>query len=695
MAAKTTTSTRATNGEAETVRVPRRVRGRVVIEAMRPDVDEGRFPAKAIAGDPVEVEADVYADAHDELRARVRYRRAGDGRWREVEMEPIGNDRWHGRFTADEPGRYEYTVTGWVDHARTWRRDLGRRLEAGQDVHLDLQAAVQLAEAAAKRTRGADGELLRECAAALRGRDTLEDVTELDDLVALLDRHPDRSQSSDADHVVHLVVDRERAACSAWYELFPRSASPDPQRPGTLADVIARLDYVAELGFDVLYLPPIHPIGETNRKGRNNARIGGGDDVGSPWAIGSAAGGHTAIDPALGTFDDFHRLLLRAAELGVEVALDLAFQCSPDHPWVEEHPQWFRHRPDGTIAYAENPPKRYEDIYPLDFDNEDWPRLWQALLEVVRFWIGHGVRIFRVDNPHTKPFAFWEWLIASVKADHPDVIFLSEAFTRPAVMHRLAKVGFTQSYTYFTWRNARWEIEEYFRELTSPPGVDYFRPNVWPNTPDILHETLQHGGRAAFMARFVLAAALAANFGVYGPVFELMEHTPREPGSEEYLHSEKYEVRHWDLDRPDGLRWFMARVNGIRRAHPALQRDRNLRFHGSENDAFVVWSKRTDDSRDVVLSVVSLDPYHPQSGWVHLDMEALGLGWDDTYEVHDLLTGAHYTWHGAHNFVGLDPSSTPAHVFELRAISSARPTPDEGAEAVPDSAEAREPGVPA
>jgi starch synthase (maltosyl-transferring) len=679
MAENGSRSTRAADTAAPSSRAPRSQPRRVVIEGVQPDVDGGRFAAKRATGDPVEVQADVFTDGHDEVRARVRHRRHGESRWHEVEMEPLGNDRWSATFRVGEPGHYQFTVCGWVDEARTWRRDLGKRLEAAQDVVLDLEAGAQLAEAASKRVRGADADALRGWAERLRRRDGLDDVSELDGLVALLDRYPERARATEYEHTVPLVVDRERAGYSTWYEMFPRSASPDPDRPGTLADVTARLDYVAELGFDVLYLPPIHPIGTTNRKGRNNARLGGPTDVGSPWAIGGPAGGHTAIDPGLGTFDDFDALLARADELGLEVALDLAFQCSPDHPWVEEHPQWFRHRPDGTIAYAENPPKRYEDIYPLDFDNDDWPALWEALLDVVLFWIGHGVQIFRVDNPHTKPFAFWEWLIATVKEQHPDVIFLAEAFTRPKVMHRLAKLGFTQSYTYFTWRNARWELEDYFTELTTPPGSDYFRPNVWPNTPDILHDSLQHGGRPAFMARLVLAAMLSSNYGIYGPSFELVEHEAREPGSEEYLHSEKYEVRHWDVDRPDSLRHFVARVNGIRRDHPALHRNRNLRFHASDNEALVCWSKRTDTADDVVLSVVTLDPDHPQSSWVHLDMDALGLDRDDTFTVHDLLTDANYTWRGPHNFVKLDPSSVPAHVFEVRRTSSTESPPALGA----------------
>jgi starch synthase (maltosyl-transferring) len=455
--------------------------------------------------------------------------------------------------------------------------------------------------------------------------------------------------------------------------MFPRSASTDPERPGTFADVRAKLPYVAHMGFDVLYLPPIHPIGRTGRKGPDGATRAEAGDPGSPWAIGAAEGGHKAVHPDLGTLDDFRDLVTAAAARGIDVAIDLAFQASPDHPWVTEHPEWFRHLPDGSIRYAENPPKRYEDIYPLDFDSPDWQALWAELLDVVRFWIDHGVKVFRVDNPHTKPFAFWEWMIGLVKAGHPEVIFLSEAFTRPAVMQQLAKVGFTQSYTYFTWRNTKWELETYLTELTRTDAADYFRPNFWPNTPDILSEPLQVGGRAAFLSRLVLAATLSSNYGIYGPSFELQEHLPRSAGSEEYARSEKYEVRHWDLARSDSLSEFIARVNKIRRDHPALQGNDSLQFHQVDNEQIIAYSKaRTAtvpetgfSGRDVIVTIVNLDQARAQSGWVALDLDGLGVDPGRPYVMHDLLTGARYQWEGSRNFVMLDPTGLAAHLFSL------------------------------
>ncbi len=434
-----------------------------------------------------------------------------------------------------------------------------------------------------------------------------------------------RPHATTYERTLQLRVDRPRARYSSWYELFPRSASPDPDRHGTFDDVVDRLPYVASMGFDVLYLPPIHPIGVAHRKGRNNATAAGPDDVGSPWAIGSAEGGHKSIHPELGTMDDFRRLVAACGDHGLELALDIAFQCSPDHPYVTEHPEWFRHRPDGTIQYAENPPKKYQDIYPFDFETSDPEGLWTELRSVFEFWIDEGVRIFRVDNPHTKSFPFWEWVIGELTAEHPDLIFLAEAFTRPKVMYELAKVGFTQSYTYFAWRHHKWEIEQYYDELFTTEVADFFRSNAWPNTPDILTEYLQHGGRSRFAQRLVLAATLSANYGIYGPAFELQVHQPR-PGAEEYLDNEKYERRVWDLDAPQSLRSFIARVNRIRAEHPALQQDRSFSFHHVENDALVAYSKRDPDTGDVILAIVNLDPDHAQSGWMWLDLERSGCG---------------------------------------------------------------------
>jgi starch synthase (maltosyl-transferring) len=463
-----------------------------------------------------------------------------------------------------------------------------------------------------------------------------------------------------------LVVDRERARFSTWYEFFPRSAATEAGRHGTLRDAAAMLPYVAAMGFDVLYFPPIHPIGRKGRKGRNNALVAAADDVGSPWAIGASEGGHRAVHAPLGTLADFDALVSQAKEHGIEIALDIAFQCAPDHPYVAQHPEWFRKRPDGSVQYAENPPKKYQDIYPFDFESDDWRSLWAELAGVIEFWIGHGVKIFRVDNPHTKSFAFWEWTISRLKARHPDALFLAEAFTRPKVMHRLAKLGFSQSYTYFTWRNTKQELTDYFIELAHGPGRDYFRPNAWPNTPDILPATLQHGGRAAFMARLVLAATLSASYGIYGPAYEHMEAAARETGSEEYLDSEKYELRYRDLKRADSLAPFIGRINRIRRENPALHANDSLRFLPIDNPQMIAYVKSTPGLDNVILAVVNLDPHHTQSGWLEIDLASFGLSGDLQFQVHDLVTDARYLWQGARNYVSLDPQRVPAHVLRLR-----------------------------
>jgi starch synthase (maltosyl-transferring) len=646
------------------------------IEHVRPDVDCGRYAVKRVVNDEVVVDADVFAHGHAEVAVRLEYRHERKRTWKPVPMELLVNDRWIGRFPVDELGTYRFRIVAWVDELATWGRDFGKKLDAGVATDLDREEGARIAEQCAKRASNRDRTALEAGAARLRAGRSERTLADVAKLVEVARRAVDLEAAAVFDSTSPVWVDRPLARYSAWYEMFPRSASPDPARPGTLADVTIRLPYVASMGFDVLYLPPIHPIGTTNRKGRNNAVRAQPSDPGSPWAIGGETGGHTAIEPALGTLDDLAELVDAAHASGIEVALDLAFQASPDHPWVREHPQWFRHRPDGSIAYAENPPKRYEDIYPIDFDTEDRDGLWQALLDVVRFWTEHGIRVFRVDNPHTKPFDFWEWLIARIRTQHPETIFLAEAFTRPRVMELLAKIGFTQSYTYFTWRNVKWEIEEYFRELSDPAHLDYFRPNVWPNTPDILHETLQYGSRSTFIARLLLAAGLSANYGIYGPVFELQVRTAREAGSEEYLDSEKYEIKHWDLDRDDSLRHLIGRVNAIRREHPALQRDDTLRFHHIDNDMIVCWSKtatRDDGTNDVVLLAVNLDSSNVQSGWTALDLTALGLGDDESFTVHDLLTDARYDWSGRNNFVQLDPATVPAHVFAVRTQAPAAP----------------------
>jgi starch synthase (maltosyl-transferring) len=642
----------------------------VVIENVAPEIDGGRFAVKRTAGESVRVSADIHADGHDELRAVLCHRRDGDDAWSETPMEPLGNDRWRAEFRIDGLVPCRYTIEAWVDFFLTWRKGTAKKVEAGTVEAVDLLIGSALLEEAAARATGADARALRAAATALRDEgasvtDRASRALELP-LAEVASRHPDRRGAARYDRELSVVVDRERARFGAWYEMFPRSCAPEPGRHGTFRDCEQRLDYVASMGFDVLYLPPIHPIGRAHRKGKNNDPVAGPDDVGSPWAIGAKEGGHKAVHPELGTLEDFRRLLGRARERGIDVALDLAFQCAPDHPWVEEHPEWFRWRPDGRVQYAENPPKKYEDIYPIHFENAQWKELWEELRSVVVFWIEQGVRIFRVDNPHTKPFRFWEWMIGEVKRDHPEVIFLAEAFTRPRVMYQLAKLGFTQSYTYFAWRNTKQELTEYFRELTRTEVREYFRPNLWPNTPDILTEPLQYGGRAAFESRLVLAATLGASYGIYGPAFELCEGRARRPGSEEYLDSEKYELRHWDLAREDSLRSFIARVNRIRHENPALHSDDGLRFHPIDNEQLIAYSKSSADLSNVVLVVVNLDPHHVHSGWLEVPIEDLGLDPAQPYQVHDLLTEARYFWSGRRNFVEVDPRTVPAHVFRIR-----------------------------
>ncbi len=635
----------------------------MVIEDVSPQVDGGRFPAKRTVGERVAVEADIFADGHDAVSGALRYRHESTEAWTEVSMVLRGNDRWHGEFPVSELGVYKFTVEGWIDRFGTWSKQFAKRVEAGQDVTQELEIAAKMVDGAAGRAKGTDATRLSGHAANLRNasggsRGKAAAAALADDLTALMERYADRSLSSTMGKGLDVHVDPEIARFSAWYELFPRSV-------GTFRDVESRLPYVAGMGFDVLYFPPIHPIGRSHRKGANNSVKAAPREPGSPWAIGSAEGGHKSIHPELGTLDDFKRLQRVAHEQGLKIALDIAFQCSPDHPYITEHPEWFRHRPDGTIQHAENPPKKYEDIVPFDFECGAWRELWAELLSIVTYWIDQGVRVFRIDNPHTKPLAFWEWLIGQVKRAHPDVIFLSEAFTRPKVMYRLAKLGFSQSYTYFAWRNTSWELSQYFTELTTPPVREFLRPNLWPNTPDILTEFLQHGGRAAFMARFVLAATLGASYGIYGPVFELLEGRAKEPGSEEYLDSEKYQLRSWDLNAPHSLRELITAVNRIRRENPALHSDRGLRFHPTENDQLIAYTKSTDDMADVVLAVVNLDPHHSQIGMVSLPLGDLGIDSERGYQAHELLTGARYQWYGPRNYVELRPEA-PAQIFRFR-----------------------------
>jgi starch synthase (maltosyl-transferring) len=648
---------------------------RVIIEAVRPTVECGRFAAKAAAGQPLEVSADIFADGHDKLIAAVRHGPPPRGRAAakrtEVELEPVGNDHWRGLIVPEAVGPWEFEVVGMPDAYGSWARDLRLRIEAGQDVTVELEDGARIVDRqrAGDGVRPADRKALAALAAALRSDVSVSAklaAASAPDALALMRRTVDRSRATVAGPF-RLFVDRPLASFSAWYEMFPRSEGAVPPRSGTFASAAQRLPAIADMGFDIVYLPPIHPIGTTFRKGPNNSLECAPGDVGSPWAIGSEEGGHTAVHPDLGSIGDFEAFVEHARSCGLEVALDFAIQCSPDHPWVREHPQWFRHRSDGTIRYAENPPKRYQDIYPVNFDTEDRDALFVALRDVMLHWMDHGVSIFRVDNPHTKHLTFWEWVIPELRARNPEVILLSEAFTRPRVMERLAKVGFTQSYTYFTWRNTKQELSEYLTELSQTEKVDWFRPNFWVNTPDILHEVLQHGGPPAFRLRLVLAALSCPSWGMYAG-YELFENTPVRSGSEEYLDAEKYQLRPRDWARAGSLSPLIGRVNRIRRRHcGAISQLRTLRLHHISNDAMLCFSRSDDARSDVLLVVVNLDPFKVGEATTWLDLGALGLPDDRPFEAHDELTDTTYVWHGAANYVRLDPSlGQPAHVLHLR-----------------------------
>ena len=654
---------------------------RVIIDRVGPRLDDGRFPIKRSVGEWVDVVATVFADGHDAIAGVLRDRSVGgespripnsksqipSPQWRETPLipGPPGTDQWTARFAVGAIGWHEYEIVAWIDRFESWRRDVAIKAGAGQDVAVDLLEGALLVRDAAARA-GEIGSGVADANWLTTQADALMAATPIagrvaaaadDELARLMRIYADRSQATRSP-ASRLWVDRERARTGAWYEMFPRSAGGDDVRGGTFKDACLLLAGIADLGFDVLYLPPIHPIGHSFRKGRNNSLTAGPHDPGSPWAIGSRDGGHTAIDPHLGTIDDFASFRRTAERHGLEIALDLAWQCSPDHPWVREHPEWFRHRPDGTIKYAENPPKKYQDIYPFDFESQEWRALWRALLEVIFVWIDRGVHIFRVDNPHTKTFAFWEWAIDAVHARHPDVIFLSEAFTRPAPMRYLAKAGFTQSYTYFTWRNTKQELTEYFTELTASEVREYLRPNLFTNTPDILHAYLQTGGRPAFQARLLLAATLGASYGIYSG-FELCEGQAI-PGTEEYADSEKYQIKRWDWDRPGHIKELIARVNTIRREHPALQFNWPLQFHETDNPEIIAYSKTSPDGADVVLTIVNLDPHHMQHG--HVEARVPGA---DFFAARDLLDDATYAWRSGWNYVRFDPDVRQGHVMQI------------------------------
>ena len=647
-------------------------RRRVILENLRPCVDDGAFPAKRVLGETVAVRVDMFADGHDRLAGVVRWWHEQDHTRQETPLVHDVNDVWEATFPATRLGRYRFTVEGWVDAFETWRDRLHKKARAGQgkEAELELQVGAHLVSAAAARAGTGDDALwLERRAAELDAEDaTFDERVALgmdDELRGVMAHYPDREHATLFQGERALEVDPPLAGFSAWYELFPRSCSSRPGEHGTLRDVIDRLDYVESMGFDVLYLPPVHPIGHTQRKGPNNRPGAGDEGPGSPWAIGSEEGGHDAIHPDLGTVEDFVELVGRARDRGIEVAIDLAFQCSPDHPWVVEHPQWFRQRPDGTVQFAENPPKRYEDIFPLDFETEDWQALWEELERIVLVWIERGVRVFRVDNPHTKPMRFWEWLIGRVKERHPEVLFLSEAFTRPKVMARLAKVGFSQSYTYFTWRNTKRELEQYLTELTRTELRDYFRPNFWPNTPDILPQYLQYGGRPAFIIRLILAATLSSSYGIYGPAFELCVSEGVE-GREEYLNSEKYEIKDWDLNAKGNIRAVVERVNRVRRQNASLQSIRNVEMYSVDNEMILCYGKATEDGSEMTVTVVNIDPHHRQSGWVRLPLDQMGIDPRRPFLMHDLLSDDKYIWQGESNYIELDPHVMPGHILRVQ-----------------------------
>ncbi|MFP4543482.1 MAG: alpha-1,4-glucan--maltose-1-phosphate maltosyltransferase [Candidatus Kapaibacterium sp.] len=644
---------------------------RVIIENLKPQVNCGEFPIKRVLGESVEVTADIICDGHDVLSAELLYR-YNDNEFKNISMNLHVNDKWQAGFVVQKTGIYSYTVQAWPDHFKTWHRDILKKIDAEVEYAPDLITGADLIDETLKTYSEMDGAgrtFLENTADYLRNEDTAPEerasVLMNGELFAVMAMYPVRKNA--VKHEKELIVLSEpiKARFSAWYELFPRSVGVNGKPHGTFSDVEGHLDYISALGFDVLYLPPIHPIGESKRKGKNNSTSAEEGEPGSPWAIGGKEGGHKAIHPDLGTMDDFISLVQAAKVKGIDIALDIAFQCSPDHPYVMEHPEWFRHRPDGSIQYAENPPKKYEDIYPFDFETEAWGSLWDELKSIFTFWINKGVKVFRVDNPHTKSLKFWGWVINEIKKDHPEVIFLSEAFTRPKVMYRLAKEGFTQSYTYFTWRNTKWELENYMTELVATEVKEFFRPNFWPNTPDILPEFLQHSGRPGFLMRFILAATLSSNYGIYGPAYELMEAAPREPGKEEYLDSEKYEVKKWDRDRDNNLKKMISRVNRIRRDNPALHQTNNIRFHHVDNHSIIAYSKQSPDGSNTILTVVNLDPYHKHSGWIQLPLNDMGLD-AGSFQAHDLLSGAYYMWQGEHNYVEIDPGVIPAHIFKIR-----------------------------
>jgi starch synthase (maltosyl-transferring) len=640
----------------------------VVIENLQPLINSGRYPVKRVAGEDLAVEADIFMAGHDVVAAILKWRVLGKTRWQETPMRLIDNDRWRGICTLYDEAVHEFTVEAWIDTFRGWQHEFTTKFAAGiSDLASEALEGAALLEAAADRARDkTDAGRLREFSERIRTTDNVQinAIAQSGELEVLMATYPDRSTATQYAPAPRVTVDRPAARTAAWYEFFPRSAGGRGDRGSTLRETLPRIEDAKAMGFNVIYFPPIHPIGQTNRKGRNNSLITEPDDPGVPYAIGSEAGGHKAIDPALGTLADFDWLQKEVRQRGMEIALDFAINCSPDHPYVRDHSDWFYKRPDGSIKFAENPPKKYEDIYPLNFRCEDWRALWAEMKSIILFWAGHGVRIFRVDNPHTKPVPFWEYLVSGVRAEYPDVLFLAEAFTKPKMMKVLAKAGFSQSYSYFTWRNSKQELTEYFTELTQTGMREYFRANLWPNTPDILPVVLQTGGRPAFMIRVVLAATLSSLYGIYSG-FELCENAAL-PGREEYLDSEKYQFKERDWDAPGNIKDLITRLNQIRKENRALQLYDNLRFFPAEHDAILFYGKMTAARDDIILVVVNLDPFRKHNSYINVPIDQFGLLEGEAYQVHDLLSDTRYTWYGRKNYVELDPEIQPAHIFRIR-----------------------------
>lgn len=641
---------------------------RVIIEAITPQINEGRYAIKRVVGETVNVEADIYADGHDVLQAYLCVKHESQRIWKNILMEDLGNDRWQASFKVEKQGNYEYTVQGWIDHPLNWQHNIERKIKDNQHVNIELLDGIQYLNHLLEHSNQSESQEIKTWVKLFKEEDSYQTALEIaqsEELHALFIKYPLQKFVTEYEQKFKVEVDRHKAIFSTWYEFFPRSASQTVGKHGTFKDCEKLIPRVADLGFDTLYFPPIHPIGIDFRKGKNNTLTPTTEDVGSPWAIGNTEGGHKDIHPELGTLADFKSLVKTAQKYGIEIALDYALQCSPNHPYVKEHPEWFTWRPDGSVQYAENPPKKYQDILPINFETKAWKSLWEELKSILVYWAELGIKVFRVDNPHTKSFLFWEWVIAEVKKKYPETIFLAEAFTRPKVMHQLAKAGFTQSYTYYTWRNSKQELIEYMIEISQGEGKEYFRPNFWPNTPDINPYNLQDGNENLFLTRYFMAATLSSSYGLYGPVYEYIVHQPY-PGKEEYLDSEKYEIKHWDWTQESKLTRIIRQVNQWRRENTALQFTNNIKICEIGNDALLAYYKESEDRSNRVLMIVNLDPHKTQNGMVRLPYEQMGIQPQTPLVMHDLISDRSYTWNQEWNYIELSPYQYPYHLFVIK-----------------------------